>query len=92
MRRAVRETLTIAQRFMGLPHRRVEEMLDLVSLTPSEPSRPVRDYSLGMRQRLGIAGARVSGRDPDCGGGSGAPVESSPESSAVACREPDGSR
>lgn len=40
MGRAVRETLTIAQRFMGLPRSRVEEMLDLVSLTPSEASRP----------------------------------------------------
>jgi ABC-2 type transport system ATP-binding protein len=42
---------------MGLPARRVEEMLDLVSLTPSEAGRRVRNYSLGMRQRLGIAAA-----------------------------------
>jgi ABC-2 type transport system ATP-binding protein len=55
--RTGRETLTIAQRFMGLPRPRVEEMLDLVSLTPHEASRRVSDYSLGMRQRLGIATA-----------------------------------
>ena len=55
--RTGREILTIAQRTMGLPSRRVEEMLELVSLTESEAGRRVRNYSLGMRQRLGIATA-----------------------------------
>jgi ABC-2 type transport system ATP-binding protein len=57
--RTGREILTIAQRFMGLHKARVEEMLDLVGLTPEESSRRVRDYSLGMRQRLGLATALI---------------------------------
>jgi ABC-2 type transport system ATP-binding protein len=57
--RTGREILTIAQRFMGLPRQRVDEMLEVVSLTPQEVSRRVRDYSLGMRQRLGIATALI---------------------------------
>ena len=42
---------------MGLPARRVDELLDMVSLTETEANRRVRHYSLGMRQRLGIATA-----------------------------------
>jgi ABC-2 type transport system ATP-binding protein len=42
---------------MGLARSRVDEMLELVSLTPKEAGRRVRNYSLGMRQRLGIAHA-----------------------------------
>jgi len=61
--RTGREILTIAQRFMGLPRNRVEEMLEVVSLTPNEASRRVRNYSLGMRQRLGIATALIG--DPE---------------------------
>jgi ABC-2 type transport system ATP-binding protein len=61
--RTGREILTIAQRTMGLPKSRVEEMLDLVSLTPGEATRRVRHYSLGMRQRLGIATALIG--DPE---------------------------
>ena len=61
--RTGREILTIAQRTMGLPRARVEEMLDLVSLTDTEASRRVRNYSLGMRQRLGIATALIG--DPE---------------------------
>src|SRR6187549_2280336 len=55
--RTGREILTLAQRMMGLPRSRVDEMLERVSLTPTEAGRRVRNYSLGMRQRLGIATA-----------------------------------
>jgi len=55
--RTGREVLTLGARTMGLPASRVDEMLALVSLTSSEAKRRVGDYSLGMRQRLGIAHA-----------------------------------
>jgi ABC-2 type transport system ATP-binding protein len=55
--RTGRETLEIGARTMGLPLTRIDEMLDLVSLDAREAKRRVRNYSLGMRQRLGIAHA-----------------------------------
>ncbi len=57
--RTGREILTLSQRMMGLPSRKVADMLAMVGLTPTEASRRVRDYSLGMRQRLGIATALI---------------------------------
>lgn len=55
--RTGREILTLSAMTMGIPIARVAEMLALVSLTPEEAERRVRNYSLGMRQRLGIANA-----------------------------------
>ncbi len=61
--RTGRETLKIAARTMGLPMGRVDEMLETVSLTGKEAERRVKNYSLGMRQRLGIATALIG--DPE---------------------------
>lgn len=55
--RTGREVLNLARLTMGLRPGRVDEMLDLVGLTTDEADRRIRDYSLGMRQRLGIAHA-----------------------------------
>jgi ABC-2 type transport system ATP-binding protein len=57
--RTGREILSIAQQTMGLSPLRVAEMLELVSLTETEADRRVGNYSLGMRQRLGLATALV---------------------------------
>jgi ABC-2 type transport system ATP-binding protein len=45
-----------------IPYGRVEELLELVELGRAA-DRPVRTYSLGMRQRLGLAGALLG--DPE---------------------------
>ncbi|HJQ06773.1 MAG TPA: ATP-binding cassette domain-containing protein [Nocardioides sp.] len=55
--RTGREILGLAAMTMGLPSTRVGQMLELVGLTPSEAKRRLRNYSLGMKQRLGIAHA-----------------------------------
>jgi ABC-2 type transport system ATP-binding protein len=55
--RTGREVLEIGALTMGLSSTRIDQMLDLVSLDVREAKRRVRNYSLGMRQRLGIAHA-----------------------------------
>jgi ABC-2 type transport system ATP-binding protein len=56
--RSGRATLAIAARLAGVPTSRVDHLLDLVGLTDAADKR-VGTYSLGMRQRLGVAQALV---------------------------------
>lgn len=55
--RTGREVLVLGARTMGLPLARVDEILEMVSLSPAEAGRRIRNYSLGMKQRLGIGHA-----------------------------------
>ena len=51
------ETLRMAALTLGLPRQRVGEVLAEVGLSTAEARRRVGAYSLGMRQRLGVAQA-----------------------------------
>ncbi len=55
--RTGREVLTVGAMTLGVDRSRVDRMLDLVGLSRRESQRRVRHYSLGMRQRLGLAHA-----------------------------------
>ena len=57
-----RENLDIIRRILGLPQNAVEDALDLVGLSQFG-DRLAKKYSLGMKQRLGLAGASL-GRPP----------------------------
>lgn len=61
--RTGREVLALSALTMGLDSSRVDRMLDVVGLTKKESQRRVKNYSLGMRQRLGIAAALIG--DPE---------------------------
>jgi ABC-2 type transport system ATP-binding protein len=61
--RTGRETLAVSARVIGVDLRRVGELLSRVGLDRAAARKRVRQYSLGMRQRLGIAHALLG--DPE---------------------------
>jgi ABC-2 type transport system ATP-binding protein len=61
--RSGRETLTLSALTLGVDRKRVPELLGRVGLAPADAKKRVGNYSLGMRQRLGLAQALLA--DPD---------------------------
>ena len=55
------ENLEIVADLKGVPHKDIGRVLDIVHLT-QDRNRRVGQYSLGMKQRLGIAMARLGSR------------------------------
>ncbi len=53
-----KENLKIIQQILGLPNAAVTQALELVGLTQYQ-NRLAKKYSLGMKQRLGLAGALI---------------------------------
>jgi ABC-2 type transport system ATP-binding protein len=58
-----REALAVSARTIGVPMQRVDTLLELVGLDETAGGRRVGRYSLGMRQRLGLAHALLG--DPE---------------------------
>lgn len=52
------ENLELTRRLLGLPRQEVDRVLDITEMT-AHGRRRVADYSLGMRQRLGLARAML---------------------------------
>jgi ABC-2 type transport system ATP-binding protein len=61
--RTGRESLVLSAMVLGVDRRRVDEVLELVGLAGSPAGKRVGKYSLGMRQRLGLATALLG--DPE---------------------------
>jgi ABC-2 type transport system ATP-binding protein len=57
--RSGREALTLTAQVLGADRRRVDELMEYVGLSKKAAKKRVGTYSLGMRQRLGIAQALV---------------------------------
>jgi ABC-2 type transport system ATP-binding protein len=57
--RSGREALTLAAMVLGVGPPRIQAMLELVGLSEEAAKRRVGKYSLGMRQRLGLAHAML---------------------------------
>src|SRR5262245_2339882 len=55
--RTGREALAVSAQLMDIDAQRVDDVLDAVGLDAAAARKRVRNYSLGMRQRLGIAHA-----------------------------------
>ena len=59
-----RENLRLYAGLLGLdsPERQTDEVMEIMGLSPGE-KKPVRHYSMGMKQRLGVALALMGGPD-----------------------------